>query len=155
MVRDVKVRKFVLEELKDVKSLIDKTIETSYSEYPEEYRKHLREDHHSKERILSEARKGYTIVLEYKGKIVGTGTLLDIEIQGVFIQPSYQRKGFGKLIMQKLEEQASVKGIKILNLFSTDVSKGFYDSIGYTTIYEYFTAGTGQNFRSYFMKKEI
>ena len=156
MMRDVRLREFRREDLEAVKRLIDETIKSSYSDYPKEYVKHLMDDHHSKERILSEAREGYTIVLEHKGRIIGTGTLLDSNIQGVFIHPSYQRRGLGKLVMLKLEERALANGIDTLNLTSLPVSKRFYDHLGYITLKEdYFSAGTEQNFRYYRMVKKI
>ena len=105
---------------------------------------------------MSEARDGYTTVLEYEGRIVGTGTLLGANIRGVFIHPSYQRRGFGKLIMHKLEEQASANGIDTLELTSTLISKRFYDSLGYAILEEdHFSAGTKRKFRYYRMIRKI
>lgn len=156
MMRKIKLRVFWLDDLEAVKKLIDDTIEISYLEYPEEYRKHMMEDHHSKKRILNEAREGYTLVLEYNGTIIGTGTLLRSNILGVFIHPSHQRKGFGKLIMQKLEEQAILNGENIIILTSTPISHRFFESINYTILEEhYFMAGTDKKFWYYRMTKEV
>ena len=154
--RDVELREFRREDLQAVKSLIDETIEVSYSVYPHEVIAHWMRDHHSRERILSEARDGYATVLEYEGRIAGTGTLSGANIRGVFIHPSCQRRGFGKLIMHKLEEQASANGIVTLELTSTLISKRFYDSLGYETLKEdHFSAGTKRKFRYYRMIKKI
>jgi len=154
--RDVELREFRHEDLEAAKSLIDETIEVSYSMYPREVIEHWMKDHHSRERILSEAKDGYTTVLEYKGKIVGTGTLLGASIRRIFIHPSYQQRGFGKLIMHKLEKQASANGIGTLELISTVISKRFYDSLGYVTREEgYFLAGAKQKFPYCWMTKKI
>lgn len=154
--RDIELREFRREDLEAVKSLIDETIEVSYSIYPHEVIDHWMRDHHSRERILSEARDGYTIVLEYERRIAGTGTLLGTNIRRVFIQPSYQRRGFGKLIMHKLEKQALANGIGTLELTSTVISKRFYDFLGYTILREdHFSAGANRKFRYYRMTKEI
>ena len=156
MMQDVELREFRRQDLEAAKSLIDETIKASYSIYPEEVIEHWTEDHHSREHISSRARDGYTIVLEYKGRIIGTGTLLGRSIQGVFIHPSHQRRGFGKLIMHKLEKQAMADGIGTLELTSTLVSKQFYDSLGYATLREdHFSAGAKQEFRYYRMMKRI
>ncbi len=156
MMQQLELRVFGLDDLEAVKKLIDETIEESYSEYPEEYRKHMRDDHHAKQRIFNEAREGYTLVLEYRGTIIGTGTLLRSNILGVFIHPSHQRKGFGTLIMQKLEEQAIVTGEHMLFLTATPISHRFFDAINYITLEEqYFTAGTDKKFRYYRMTKEV
>jgi len=156
MMREPTLREFVYEDLGAVKSLIDETIDASYSDYPEGFKEHIRDDHHSRERILDEARRGYTIVLEYEGRLIGTGTLLGYVIQGVFVHPLYQRKGFGRQIMRKLEERALSKGTTTLVLQSTPISKRFYDSLGYVTLQEAtFTIGTSRNFRYYKMAKDV
>ncbi|MGQ9514475.1 MAG: GNAT family N-acetyltransferase [Thermoproteota archaeon] len=114
---------------------------------PKEFRKHLISDHHSKERILSDAGDGYTVVLELEGKNIGTGTLLGNEILVVFVHPSYQRKGFGKSIMHVLVERVLINGVNSLALELLSLSKKFYDSLNYTTLKEvYFSAGTDQNY---------
>jgi len=156
MMRETRLREFGHQDLVAVKGLIDETIDTSYTDYPAELREHMRDGHHSRERILNEAMKGYTIVLEYEGRIIGTGTLLGDAIQGVFVHPSYQRKGFGKQIMRKLEERALINGTTTLTLESTPISKLFYDSLGYVTLKEAtFSIGAKRNFRHYKMAKEI
>ena len=116
-----------------MKRLTYKTIEVSYSDvYPEEAIEYFK-DYHSEEYILNDARDGYTIILDFSGKIIGTGTLLGTNIRQVFIDPSYQYRGFGKLVMHKLEEQAFANEICILDLSASLVSKRFYDSLGYVT----------------------
>jgi GNAT superfamily N-acetyltransferase len=133
MKRAVKLREFKHEDLEAMKRLIYKTIEISYSDiYPEEAIEYFK-DYHSEEHILSDARDGYTIVLECNGKIMGTGTLLGTNIRRVFVEPFYQHKGFGKSVMHKLEERALARGISILDLSASIVSKRFYDSLGYVT----------------------
>ena len=133
MIRNIKLREFTREDLETVKRLIYKTIEVSYSDvYPEEAIEYFK-DYHSEEHILSDARDGYTIILESNGKIIGTGTLLGTNIRRVFIDLSYQHMDFGKLVMHKLEKQASANGISILDLSASLVSKRFYDSLGYVT----------------------
>ena len=133
MIRNIELNEFRAENLEAVKRLIHRTIEVCYSDaYPEEAIEYF-EYYHSEEYIVSDARDGYTIVLECDGRIIGTGTLLGTNIRRVFIDPSYQHKGFGKLIMRKLEELASGKGIGILDLSASLISKQFYDSLGYVT----------------------
>jgi GNAT superfamily N-acetyltransferase len=152
----VAVREFRARDVEAVKGLIDETIGVSYSQLPMEYREHLMERHHSRERIAEEARQGYTVVLEMGGKLIGTGTLLGNNIQRVYVHPSYQRRGFGKLIMRELESKASARGIMVLFLESTTVSKTFYDVLGYRTLEEAsFSVGTEHNFRYYKMEKEL
>ena len=156
MIRNIKIREFRREDLEAVKKLIYKTIEVSYSDvYPEEAIEYFK-GHHSEEHILSDARDGYAIILECNGKIIGTGTLLGTNIRCVFIDPSWQHKGFGKLVMHKLEERALAKGISILNLSASLVSKRFYDSLGYVTQKEdYIPVRNKQKLSYYTMVKKL
>ncbi|MEM2885961.1 MAG: GNAT family N-acetyltransferase, partial [Thermoproteota archaeon] len=130
-------------------------VSACYSEYPVEYREHLAEEHHSRKRILDRAREGFTLVLEYEGRIMGSGTLIGDSIQGVFVHPSHQRKGFGKAIMRELEERALEKGVKTVSLESTPLSKGFYDSLGYATLEEATFSVGKRSFTYYKMAKEL
>jgi len=156
MMPGICLREFRAEDLEAVKGMIDETIGVSYSEFPMEYRKHLMERHHSREHISNEARQGYTVVLEQEGRIIGTGTLLGDNIQRIYVHPSRQRKGFGKLIMRELENSASARGINVLFLESTSVSKGFYDVLSYRTLEEAsFSIGSERKFSYYKMSKSI
>lgn len=56
----------------------------------------------------------------------------------VFVEPAFQKRGFGKLIMQKLEEKALSEGISVVKLDASLPSKKFYDSLGYVTLEETF-----------------
>jgi len=155
MIRSIKLREFRRDDLETMKRLIYKTIEVYYSDvYPEEAIEYFK-DYHSEEHILSDARDGYTIILECDGKIIGTGTLLGTNIRRVFIDPSYQHKGFGKSVMYKLEKRALAKGINILDLSASLVSKRFYDSLGYVTQKEdYIPVRNNQKLNYYAMVKK-
>jgi len=145
-----------LEDLEAVKRLIYKTIDVSYHEiYPKKAIEYFN-DCHSEEHILGDAREGYTIILEFNGKIIGTGTLSGTNIRRVFIYPSYQYNGLGKLVMRNLEEHAFVNGISILNLSASLVSKRFYDSLGYIIQKEdYIPVKNKQKLSYYAMVKKL
>jgi len=91
---------------------------------------------HSEKHVLEDASKGLVVVLEHKGRIIGTGTFVEESIKRVFVHPSYQGKCFGMLIMHALEEHAVVRGVRSLTLASTLASRPFYDSLGYVTLKE-------------------
>ena len=156
MIRNIKLREFRRENLEAVKRLIYKTIDVSYHEvYPEEAIEYFK-DYHSEEQILGDGREGYIIILECNGKIIGTGTLLGTNIRRVFIDPSYQYKGFGKSVMRKLEEHAFVNGISFLDLSASLVSKRFYDSLGYKIQKEdYIPVRNKQKLSYYAMVKKL
>ena len=93
-------------------------------------------------------------LIDNDGKIIGTGTLLNTNIRRVFVDPSYQHQGLGKIIMRNLEEKALEVGINILDLSSSLVSKRFYDSLGYITQTEdYIDVGNNQKLYYYTMIK--
>jgi GNAT superfamily N-acetyltransferase len=133
-VNNVKVREFKKEDLSKAKKLIDRTIDANYSHYPTEFIGYWKNNLHSKTSILKDSICGFILVVESEEKIVGTGTLLGSEISRVFVDPIYQRKGIGKLIMIILEKQAIGKGVDVVHLTSTAASKRFYDSLGYLTL---------------------
>ena len=121
-----------------VKDLICNTIDVCYSSaYPKEAVWFFK-DWHCDENVLKDANEGDTIVLEKDSRIIGTGTIVGDEIKRVFIEPTFQKNGFGKLIMRKLEEKALLHGVSIVKLDASLPSKRFYDSLGYVTIEETF-----------------
>ncbi len=134
----IKIRRFEKTDLADVRILIYKTIDTCYSDIycPEAVR--FFKDWHCDDRILKDANQGYTIVLEKGNQIIGTGTIVDNNIVRVFVDPVFQKHGFGKLIMNKLEEKAISLGIKDVKLDASIPSKKFYDLLDYVTIEETF-----------------
>jgi hypothetical protein len=55
---------------------MNETISTCYATFPLAYRQHWLEDHYSGDQILSEATEGLTLVIEYRGTIIGTGNIV-------------------------------------------------------------------------------
>jgi len=129
---DIKIRKLNKKDLPLVYRLIQNTIDFSYSGvYPPEAIEFFK-DYHNKENIIKDAAAGYTIVAERDGEILGTGTLLDTNIRRVYISPSYQHRGIGKLIVQELERKALLKKLSTLDLEGNIVSRQFWEAMGFT-----------------------
>jgi GNAT superfamily N-acetyltransferase len=103
--------------------------------------------------ILEDAKEGYTILLYEDTRIVGTGTIVDEDIKRVFVDPAFQRRGFGRLIMRKLEERVVSAGIDVVKLDASLPSKTFYDALGYVTLEKAFRE-VGNNKRLDFYKME-
>ena len=136
-----------------VKSLIQTTIDACYPKvYPKEAVEFFK-DWHCDERILKDAKEGYTILLNKDARIVGTGTIVDDHVKRVFVDPAFQGHGFGKLIMRKLEERAVSTSIDIVKLDASLPSKMFYDALGYVTLERAFL-DVGNNKRLDFYKME-
>ena len=129
----IRIRRFRQRDLPVVKKLIDNTIDICYSaNYPKEAIKYFKQ-YHCEENILKGAAKSWTIVLENNTRVIGTGTILNNHIMRVFVNPKFQKRGLGKLIMNKLEDKAISSGARKVNLDASLPSKTFYDSLGYKT----------------------
>lgn len=130
----MKIREFRKTDLAAVKGLVDKTIDICYPGIYCAEAVQFFKDWHTEEKILQNAADGFTIVLEQNGRIVGTGTIVADEIARVFVNPEFQKHGFGKLIMDKLEGKALSTSAGIVKLDASIPSKKFYDLLGYITL---------------------
>ena len=75
--------------------------------------------------------------IENDGKIIACGRLQNNgngigQIRYMAVSINYQGKGLGKLILQKLEEEATSIQIKVIELHARDNALHFYQSQGYT-----------------------
>ncbi len=129
----IHLRDFDIEDLEAICDLIQKTIDTSYSNiYPIEAIEAFK-GYCSKETILNDAANGYTIVAESNNEIVGTGSLFEAEFRRVFVDPDCQHKGIGKMIVRELEGKAIQEGIIQITLGASLVSREFWESLGFVT----------------------
>jgi ribosomal protein S18 acetylase RimI-like enzyme len=130
---DICIRRFSRNDLAAVKELVDNTINICYpADYPKEAVQYFKR-YHCEENISKGAATGWTIVLEKNNRVIGTGTIIDNHIMRVFVNPKFQKRGLGKLIMHKLEDKAISSGVKKVKLDASLPSKKFYDSLGYKT----------------------
>jgi GNAT superfamily N-acetyltransferase len=136
MAREIRatIREFQRADLSALKALVHKTIATCYPAHycVEAVRFFL--NYHSEQAILQDARKGRTVVLDKAGRILGTGTLVGDEIKRVFVDPTFQKQGFGRRIMQQLEKAAVRQGATTVKLDASLPAKVFYDRLGYVTV---------------------
>ena len=86
--------------------------------------------HQSKENILRYVANGYVLVAKFNNEIVGTGSLFEAEFRRIYIDPDYQHKGIGKMIVRELEKDAIQKGITKMTLGASLVSRVFWESFG-------------------------
>lgn len=156
MPENFEIRKMKNEDIDTVNMLVKNTIETAYCNvYPPEAIEYFRK-HHTKEIINHDADNGYTVVAEYRGEIVGTGTLTGTNIRRVYINPDYQNKGIGKTIVKELEKKACAKKMTALDLSSSLLSREFWLAMGYSIKEETFLdVGNGQRLDYYEMGKRL
>ena len=150
------IREFQRADLPALKTLVHKTITACYPGHycVEAVRFFL--DYHSEEAILRDAGRGRTIVLAKAGRILGTGTLIADEIKRVFVDPTFQKQGFGRRIVQQLEEMTARQGATIVKLDASLPSKAFYDRLGYVTVEPAFLrVGNGRRLDFFRMQKAL
>ena len=66
--------------------------------------------------------------------VIGTGSVVGADILGVFIHPASQHKGYGKSLMQALEDTAVANGISEVVISVSLPSRRFYERLGYEII---------------------
>ncbi len=153
---NVSIRKFKTSDLDTVRSLIQNTIDVCYSDVYSKEAVRFFKDWHCDDSILKDANEGHTIVMERDSRIIGTGTIVGEEIKRLFVEPSFQKNGFGKIIMQKLEEKALLASVDVVKLDASLPSKKFYDSLGYVTLEETFVeVENGKRLDYYKMQKSV
>ena len=136
MARDMEatIREFRRADLAALQSLVHKTITTCYPGHYGAEAVRFFIGYHNEEAILRDAENGGTIVLDKAGRLLGTGTIVGDEIKRVFVDPTFQKQGFGRRIMQRLEETAFRRRVTTVRLDASLPSKAFYDELGYTTV---------------------
>ena len=132
--QEIRIRKFERPDLEEVKALIERTIDTCYDGYYCREVMDYFDMFHWPGNILKVAREGFVAVALIEGKIVATGSIIKDKILRVFVDPSYQKRGLGRMIMDALEKQAAAGGLKSVQLRSLANAKKFYESLGYQTI---------------------
>jgi GNAT superfamily N-acetyltransferase len=65
---------------------------------------------------------------------------LAARIANVFVEPNFRRQGFARKLVERCLEETRTRNITHLNLSSTDMARGLYESLG-------FTAATNQMMR--------
>jgi N-acetylglutamate synthase-like GNAT family acetyltransferase len=156
MSQSIKLTQMKTTDLAAVYALVQKTIEVSYGGvYPPEAIEFFK-NHHSRENILQDIAKGYIVMAESGGQILGTGTLLGTNVRRVFINPEYQRQGIGKIIAEKLERKARANGLAKLDLSASLKSRQFWEARGFTSTKEFaLPVANGQKLIFYEMTKTL
>ena len=91
----------------DFDSVKDITQTTIWSVYPKYYPSgavQFFSNHHSDDRIRADIVAGIVFLIEVDGTAIGTVTVADNEINRLFVLPDFQRKGYGRELMDFAEE---------------------------------------------------
>jgi GNAT superfamily N-acetyltransferase len=153
---EIKIRSFGPSDLKAVRQLIEKTVEVCYGNF---FCKEIIEyfgQFHGDVNVLQVAIQGHTVVAEKAGQIIGTGSVIGDYILRVYVDPDYQKQGIGRLLMNALEQMAAARGKKKVKLRATDLSKKYYEKMGYATVEKNLEGvENGKELVYYLMEKEL
>lgn len=88
-------------------------------------------DEFSVKGLTDYSKKNRVYVVKAEDKIIGTGTLANNQIKGVFVDIDHQGKGIGKFLMNFLELELKENGIQKAELTSSKYAKNFYLKLDY------------------------
>lgn len=150
------IRRFCVSDVRAVCELIYCTLDVSYSAvYPPRAVQFFK-DYHSEVKIIERYSKGEIFIVEKDGKLIGTGSIVGVDIFGVFVHPEFQHHGLGKALMKELEEKAISNGISEVALNVSLPSRKFYENLGYEIIEEHAKdVGKGQWLHYWEAKKTL
>lgn len=123
----------VTEQTEEILALVQKTITTVYPKY---YPKEIVDFFcglHNRESITRDIENGNVRVLLCAGRIVGTGSYEEDHVTRVYVNPDMQGQGYGRYIMQKLENEIAPVYDRISLETSLSASR-FYKNYGYRTV---------------------
>ena len=119
----------------DFDSVKDITQTTIWSVYPKYYPSgavQFFSNHHSDDRIRADIVARIVFLIEVDGTAIGTVTVADNEINRLFVLPDFQRKGYGRELMDFAEEIIRKKHDHII-LDASLPAKQIYLKRGYVT----------------------
>ena len=154
--KEITIRSFAPSDLKAVKGLIERTMDKNYRGlFNREVMEYFGQ-FHGDVNCLQVAIQGHTIVAEQNGHIIGTGSIIDDYILRVYVEPTLQKQGIGKLIMAALEKSAFEKGKRKVKLRATELSKKYYQKMGYIIVEKNLEGvENGKDLVYYLMEKQI
>jgi len=118
----------------EIQSLIYHTIDNNFVKiYPQSVNSYLK-SYHSIQSISDDIRNGYCIIGKINNSIVATGTLINNYIKSLYVNPLFQRKGIGSIIINYLEQYAINNNVKEILIDATIGSENFYVKLGYKII---------------------
>ena len=83
-----------------------------------------------------------TWVFEIHGRVVGSISLLDNEVGGIFVTPAHQNQGIGRALMDHV---AATRPHLELEVFEANaIGRRFYDAYGFLPVSGGFDEATGQ-----------
>lgn len=88
---------------------------------------------------LEQITRGQVFVVEAEGVIKGFAAILprdggDVELDGLFVEPTEWRRGYGKILVAHCAEVARAQGAKALYVIGNHHAAKFYDACGFEVL---------------------
>ncbi|HBT66036.1 MAG TPA: GNAT family N-acetyltransferase, partial [Ruminococcaceae bacterium] len=91
-------------------------------------------DRHSIDHIKKAISEEYILLVKEDGRFIGTGSISGNEIKRMFVLPEFQSKGYGSLLLSRLEQRAAEDGYTLVELDSSLPAYGLYERKGYIPV---------------------
>jgi LuxR family maltose regulon positive regulatory protein len=91
-------------------------------------------DYHSNDNIKKAINKEFVLLIKKDDQFIGTGSISGNEIKRMFVLPEFQNKGYGSLLLNRLEQKAAEDGYTSVELDSSLPAYGLYERKGYLPI---------------------
>ena len=131
------IRRFEIADATTVSSLISTTLRVSnVKDYAEDFLSEVEASLTSSS--LRELSKERVIFVAVEGNaIVGTASIGRDQVHAVFVNPTRQRRGIGKQLMEAVESEARRRGESALILYAGVSAVAFYEANGWRTVREH------------------
>lgn len=128
------IREATQEDVSQLYELIHSTIDKSYKDHYCEEAIRFFHAHHSQAHILNDILQRRTLLLEVEGAILGTVTRIGTHVKRLFILPEKQGSGYGRALMDQVEQDAKQEAIPFLEFHASLPSIPFYLQKGYSIL---------------------
>ena len=154
----MRIRKFRLEDSVEVARLHRNTIRFVNSKNYSKKTIDVWSGNTSAKKFRDSMKRFYRYVAVIKNRIVGFSDFTqDGELSGFYVHKDFQGMGVGKVLIAKIETEATKQGIEELRVNSSITAKEFYESQGYKILKKDPCGCTinGHSFTSFRMKKKL
>ena len=118
------------DDLEKIKDIVYRTIEKIYSRYYPEGAVSFFLSHHNENNIMEDIKKQRVYILETSSECVGTVTIKGNGICRLFVLPRFQKKGYGRALLDFAEGEILAKEDRVC-IDASFPAKGIYLRRGY------------------------
>lgn len=133
--REIHIRKLRPSDARKVSDLIRNTLyEVNSKDYPPDIIQNLCDSYSPENIIVKSTNQSIFVACDENQMIIGTVSLQDDTIEGLFVDPNVHHQGVGTRLMNHVESITRTNGYHIVQLASSITAFEFYRQRGYQTI---------------------